>query len=134
MPGKALVLDANILVRAVLGTRVRRVIEIYAEAVLFFVPEVAYAEAEEHLPSLVLRRGGDPEKAITLLRSFDRELLERVDGVDSNRSAFLERAPLVYLARLEQSERDHADIAIINHHARRLNRGALETLEYQKLP
>jgi metal-responsive CopG/Arc/MetJ family transcriptional regulator len=62
------------------------------------------------------------------------DLLERVDRVDSNRSAFLERAALVYLARLEQSQRDHRDIAIINRHARRLNREALETLEYQMLP
>ena len=62
------------------------------------------------------------------------DLLARVDRVDSNRSAFLERAALVYLARLEQSHRDRRDIAIINRHARRLNREALETLEYQMLP
>ena len=31
MPGKALVIDANILVRAVLGRRVREIIETYAE-------------------------------------------------------------------------------------------------------
>jgi len=62
------------------------------------------------------------------------DLLERVDRADSNRSAFLERAALVYLARLEQSHRDRRDIAIINRHARRLNRGAREILEYQMLP
>ena len=28
----------------------------------FFVPEVAYADAEEHLPALVVKRGGDPER------------------------------------------------------------------------
>ena len=32
MPGKALVLDANILIRAVLGQRVRRVLESHADA------------------------------------------------------------------------------------------------------
>ena len=62
------------------------------------------------------------------------DLLDRVDRIDSNRSAFLERAALVYLARLEQSHRDRRDIAIINRHARRLNRGAKETVEYQMLP
>ena len=50
MPGKALVIDANILVRAVLGKRVREIIETYAEQASLFVPEVAYAEAEEQLP------------------------------------------------------------------------------------
>jgi len=72
MPSKALVVDANILVRAVLGKRVREVIETHAEDVLFFVPESAYAEAEEHLASLVIKYGGDPEKALTLLRSLGR--------------------------------------------------------------
>jgi len=45
MPGKALVLDANILIRAVLGQRVRRVLESHADAIAFFIPETAYAEA-----------------------------------------------------------------------------------------
>jgi hypothetical protein len=70
MPAKALVIDANILVRAVLGRRVREIIETYAERASFFVPEVAYAEAEEHLPALVIRRGGDPDKALKFLRSL----------------------------------------------------------------
>ena len=63
-------MDANILVRAVLGERVRAVIEAHAEGVSFFVPEVAYAEAEEHLATLVVKRGGDSEKALSLLRSL----------------------------------------------------------------
>jgi predicted nucleic acid-binding protein len=67
MPGKALVLDANILVRAVLGKRVRDVLETHCGEVSFFVPEAAYAEAEEHLPRLVVKRGGDPEKSLALL-------------------------------------------------------------------
>jgi predicted nucleic acid-binding protein len=79
MPSKALVVDANILVRAVLGKRVREVIETHAEDVLFFVPESAYAEAEEHLAALVIKRGGDPEKALTLLRSLSR-LMELIGG------------------------------------------------------
>ena len=77
MPSKALVVDANILVRAVLGRRVREIIETYAEQVSFFVPEVAYAEAEEHVPALVIRRGGDPDKALTFLRSL-RGLVELI--------------------------------------------------------
>ena len=75
MPSKALVLDANILVRAVLGKRVREVIETYCEVVSFFVPEAAYAEAEVHLPKLVMKRGSNPEMAAALLRSL-RSLVE----------------------------------------------------------
>src|SRR5208283_271668 len=46
----------------------------------FFVPEVAYAEAEEHLAALVIKRGGDPEKGLALLRS-----LGQPDGTDRKR-------------------------------------------------
>jgi predicted nucleic acid-binding protein len=70
MSNRALVVDANILVRAVLGERVRAVIEAHAEDVSFFVPEVGYAEGEEHLATLVVKRGADPQKALALLRSL----------------------------------------------------------------
>jgi predicted nucleic acid-binding protein len=70
MPRKGLVVDANILVRAVLGKRVREVTEGYAESVSFFLPEVAYFEAEEHLAALVTKHGGDSEKALSFLRSL----------------------------------------------------------------
>jgi predicted nucleic acid-binding protein len=79
MSAKALVLDANILVRAVLGRRVREIIETYAGQVSFFVPESAYAEAEEHVPSLVIRHGGDPSRALGLLRSL-RGVVEAIEG------------------------------------------------------
>jgi hypothetical protein len=44
------------------GKRVCELIEAYAGDASFFVPEVAYAEAEEHLAALVIKRGGDPER------------------------------------------------------------------------
>jgi PIN domain len=74
MPRRGLVVDANILVRAVLGKRVREVIEARAEDVSFFLPEVAYSDAEEHVPALVVKHGGDPEKALSLLRAL-RDLM-----------------------------------------------------------
>ena len=80
MPSKALVVDANILVRPVLGRCVREVIETYAGQVSFFVPEVAYAEAEEHVPALVIKRGGDPDKALRF-----PALLARSGGTDRER-------------------------------------------------
>ena len=70
MQRKALVLDANILIRAVLGQRVRRIFEVHAESISFFLPETAYAEAEEHLAALVVKRGGDPAKALAALKAM----------------------------------------------------------------
>jgi metal-responsive CopG/Arc/MetJ family transcriptional regulator len=62
------------------------------------------------------------------------ELLGRLDRVDNNRSALLERAALAYLARLEREQRGQRDLEIIDRNAERLNREALDTLEYQRLP
>ena len=56
MARKVLVLDANILIRAVLGRRIRRILEAHVDDVSLFVPETAYAEAEEHLAALVITR------------------------------------------------------------------------------
>ena len=70
MERRALVLDANILIRAVLGQRVRRIIEAHADNISFFIPETAYAEVEEHLARLVAKHGGDPAKALSFLRSI----------------------------------------------------------------
>lgn len=65
--------------------------------------------------------------------TLPEELLVRLDRVDKSRSAVLEKAAVAYLALLDQQERDRRDIAIIDRNAKRLNREALETLEYQRV-
>ena len=47
MSGKDIVLDANILIRAVLGPRVRELIFHNASTVKFFAPDVVYADARK---------------------------------------------------------------------------------------
>lgn len=72
-----IVLDANILIRAVLGKRVRQMIEKYAEQrVRFFAPDVAFADAEKYLPPLLKKRG-KPHEISGALRYF-REVIELV--------------------------------------------------------
>jgi len=66
--------------------------------------------------------------------TLPKELLGRLDRVDKNRSALLERAARAYLIQLERQARDLRDIAIIDRAADRLNREALDTLDYQQLP
>jgi hypothetical protein len=52
-----IVLDANILLRAVLGRRVRQLIDTYAgRGVRFFAPDVAFDDAEKYLPPLLKKR------------------------------------------------------------------------------
>jgi predicted nucleic acid-binding protein len=83
MSGKAIVLDANILIRAVLGTRVRELILDNAATVKFFAPDVAYADARKYLPALLKKRGIEANAAMrvldgleTIVRPIDAELYE----------------------------------------------------------
>lgn len=71
MSNKAIVLDANVLIRAVLGKRVRELIVANAETVRFFAPDVAYADARKYLPALLEKRGVDSESAMTLLDAIE---------------------------------------------------------------
>lgn len=64
---RAIVLDANILIRAVLGERVRRLIVEHSDTVSFYAPDAAFAEAREHLPVILEKRGGDAEASLAVL-------------------------------------------------------------------
>ena len=62
------------------------------------------------------------------------DLLKIIDRIDSNRSAFIERASRDYVARLKKAERDERDIKIINANSEGLNAEAIDVLEYQSIP
>jgi predicted nucleic acid-binding protein len=68
---KAIVLDANILIRAVLGKRVRELIFQNAAKVKFFAPDVAYADARKYLPALLQKRGVEAAPAMALLLALE---------------------------------------------------------------
>lgn len=71
MSSKAIVLDANILIRAVLGKRVRELILESASTVKFFAPDVAYADARKYLPALLEKRGVMGAAAMTVLDGLE---------------------------------------------------------------
>ena len=73
-----LVLDANILIRAVMGRRVRQIIEAYeTQGLRFFTPDVAFDDAEKYLP-LLLRKRGIPVADLPLSLDYLRSLIEPV--------------------------------------------------------
>jgi predicted nucleic acid-binding protein len=54
---RTIVLDANVLMRAVLGRRVDRLLERFASQVTFLAPEEAFDDVQEHLASVLTKRG-----------------------------------------------------------------------------
>jgi predicted nucleic acid-binding protein len=65
--GKGLVLDANILIRAALGRRVRSLLEAYEDSVDFYVPDVCFDDASEYIPQVLSSRGEDLEVGLAVL-------------------------------------------------------------------
>ena len=71
MSDRAIVLDANILIRVVRGKRVRELIVDNAAEVQFFAPDVAYADARKYLPALLEKRGVKSESAMAVLDALE---------------------------------------------------------------
>ena len=69
--GRGLVLDANILIRAVLGRRVRALLKTYEDSIAFCAPDVCFVEARENLPQILEQRGDDPKTGMALLDQLD---------------------------------------------------------------
>jgi predicted nucleic acid-binding protein len=64
---RGVVLDANILVRAVLGKRVGDILQRHRDHARFFSPGICFEEALEHLPTILEKRGVDPSRALETL-------------------------------------------------------------------
>ena len=69
---RRLVIDANILIRAVLGRRVKETIIGHAEDVDFFATEVAFDDAQEHLPAVLTKfdRAAEIDPALAFLNQL----------------------------------------------------------------
>jgi predicted nucleic acid-binding protein len=65
-----LLLDANILMRAVLGRRGRELLEKYGGRIEFVAPDVAFEEARRHLPLVIERRKLHVEPFLAYLDSL----------------------------------------------------------------
>jgi predicted nucleic acid-binding protein len=71
-----IVLDANILIRAVLGRRVRQLIDTYAgQGVRFFAPDVAFDDAEKYLLSPLEKAGQARRRPFGIARILVRPIV-----------------------------------------------------------
>lgn len=66
--------------------------------------------------------------------TVEKEILAEIDriaGSKRSRSAFIDSVLTQYLKERARAERDARDLELINRHAEKLNREALDALEYQ---
>jgi hypothetical protein len=54
---KALVVDANILIRAALGNRVRSLLNRYEKPTEFYAPDVCFEDARQYVGQILSQRG-----------------------------------------------------------------------------
>jgi predicted nucleic acid-binding protein len=74
-----IVLDANILIRAVLGRRVRHLLDTYtAHGVRFYGPDVVFVDAQKYLPSLLVKKG-KPVADVSAAIEYLQHIVEPVD-------------------------------------------------------
>jgi len=64
---KGLVLDANILLPAVFGQRVRQILEAYKDQANLYAPGVCFHNARKYIPDLSTRRRVDVDLALSVL-------------------------------------------------------------------
>lgn len=75
---KGLVLDANILLRAVFGQRVQHILEAYEDEARFYAPDTCFADAERYIPDISKRRTLNVDLALSVLEQVGG-IVERVD-------------------------------------------------------
>jgi predicted nucleic acid-binding protein len=97
-------LDANILIRAVLGSRVLFLLRKYLEQIEFLAPDTAFQGAREQLPGILERRRVPVDPAMATLDSLG-DLVQTVE--------FETYEPFEALARQRIAIRDEDDCPIL---------------------
>ncbi len=74
-----LVLDANILIRAVLGEKVRNFLIDFNRLAGFFIPDTCLEEVKKYLPIILQKRSIPPDPAFEILSKL-KDFLQIVDA------------------------------------------------------
>lgn len=69
---KLIVLDANILIRAILGERVPQLLQQYQDQTRYFTTTVCYAEVRRHLPTILKKWGLDPAPFLIAVDTLEK--------------------------------------------------------------
>ncbi len=78
MPASILVLDANIIIRSVLGNKVRNLLLEYSTKIDFLAPDLCVDDAEEYLPVIFEKKGLSGSAALEVLNHI-KPLFQIID-------------------------------------------------------
>jgi predicted nucleic acid-binding protein len=70
-----LVLDANILIRAVFGNRVREILERFEDEINFCSPDVCFDDARRYVPQICKKRRIDSSVPLSILKGVGKLVL-----------------------------------------------------------
>lgn len=101
---RPIVLDANILLRAVFGVQVRHLLESHEDNAAFYTPDVCIEDALRYIPDIAGRRGFDAALGLAVLN----QVIRLVEPVDRSLYEDFEE-----LARARISSRDPEDWPIV---------------------
>jgi predicted nucleic acid-binding protein len=90
---KTLVLDANILIRAVLGEKVIELLRRHVQSTRFVTVAEAFEDARQYLPKIIRRSGGDETEVAVAL--------QKVEALGD----YVQTIPVSTFAHLESSAR-----------------------------
>lgn len=102
MTPRAIVLDANVLMRGVLGRKVDRLLDQFAPNMTFLAPDVAFDDVREHLAAVLTKR----DELHALQACLDKlEALQRlVRVVDESEYLSMKPAALERIGRLDPDD------------------------------
>src|ERR1035437_6587009 len=103
-----LVLDANILMRAVLGKHARALLAKYGERIKFVAPDIAFDEARRRLPQVIERRKLQEE----LFMAFFDSLANVVQTVEFDSSSTVGDASWPQLVDSKQGDACQREILV----------------------
>ena len=106
-----LVLDANILLRAVFGSRVRGLLETHEDRVSFYTPDVCFRDAQRYVPAISASRRFDPAAGLQVLN----ELARLVEIVDQSLYAEYEPPARERMQSRDMTDRPIAATALLLH-------------------
>ncbi|MES2662991.1 MAG: PIN domain-containing protein [Pseudomonadota bacterium] len=78
MSNKKIIVDANVIIRAVLGNKVISILTEHSQHVHFYTPDICFKDAQKYLPQLFIKHNKSDVLALEILGSL-KKFIHTVD-------------------------------------------------------